>query len=125
VIAGADVPSVVVPPVVVPPAPAITGATVINGFLVVAGPNGQLSTVGAVPLGTQVFFTDLNGDGNGDLVMVSAGGFFVFDGATARVLAVAFDADADGFNDVFIFSPTTSALQTVVVGRTGQVIPVG
>jgi hypothetical protein len=112
-----------------PPAPAptpiITGAVVIGGSLVLIGPDGQPSAVVPVAPGTLAFITDTNGDGQPDLVVISpTGNVVVVDTVTGRLLALTADLNADGLLDVLVFSPITGALQLLIFGGSGLVIPV-
>lgn len=111
------------PPAPPAPTPALGGAVVFNGFMFLLNSAGQVAGAFAVPAGTQVFFTDVTGDGNGDVLAFFPTATLLMNGFTGQVQALATDIDGDRIPELFLFSPD-GALQSVTIGRTGQVIPV-
>jgi hypothetical protein len=93
------------PPAAPPAPPYYSNAFVIGGFLVLQGagvPSGI--AILPVPPGWNAFFTDTNGDGKGDVVLVTPNLIAVLDGATGRFLAL-----VTGLNtpspQFFLFNP--------------------
>jgi hypothetical protein len=99
--------------------PVITGASIVGGFLMLTGPNGLIAII-PMPPGAVVLFTDVNGDGNGDVVLFSSSGVFVLDGLTGGFLAIFADFTGDRITDALLFSPPGTP-KTFVLGGTGQV----
>lgn len=90
-----------------------TNAFVVGNLLVVQG-NGVPGGVAVIPVpaGTVALFTDLNGDGNGDVVLILPNLAVVFDGATGRVLFLFTDLDGDGRRELLSFAPDGSFTRT-------------
>jgi hypothetical protein len=101
-----------------PPAPVFTGAMVAGNFLVLTGSAG--TQVFPVAPGSFVIFSDLTGDGQGDVLLVQPALVVVLDGQTGRFLALATDVNGDGFQDVQVFNPNGTT--TYTDGRTGIVV---
>lgn len=90
-----------------------TNAFVVGNLLVVQG-NGVPGGIAVIPVpqGTVALFTDLNGDGNGDVVLILPNLAVVFDGATGRVLFLFTDLDGDGRRELLSFAPDGSFTRT-------------
>ncbi|MBN9121331.1 MAG: hypothetical protein J0I06_19625 [Planctomycetes bacterium] len=106
----------VLPPVVPPPpaapsspppsTPYYSGATGNGESLIVSGagvPGG--SAYVPLPAGSLVFFTDLNGDGNGDVILFLPDLVVALDGTSGRTLLLAVDLNGDGLREVYTFAP--------------------
>lgn len=119
------------PPPPAPPAPApvppvFTGAAIINGVLTIAGPTGAAALTFPVPAGSSVLFTDVTGDGKGDVILFLPGiGVVALSGQNGVVVAFGSDINGDKAPDLLIFNPTTGAPRSFTDGRTGQTIPLG
>lgn len=100
------------------PPPFYTGAVVIGNFLVLQG-NGVPGGVQvlAVPPGTSALFTDMNGDGQGDVILILPNLIVVLNGQTGSPLLLATDLTGDGVMDVLFFNPDGST--SLLNGRTG------
>ena len=70
-------------------APYYTNALVVGNLLVLQG-SGVPGGIAVLPVGAgwAAFFTDTNGDGKGDVVLVMPNAIAVLDGATGRFLAL-------------------------------------
>jgi hypothetical protein len=89
-----------------PPAapPYYTNAFVLGNLLVLQG-NGVPGGIAVIPVpsGTLAFFTDVNGDGRGDVVLVLSNAIFVLNGSTGNLLLLVADTNGDGVNEVTMF----------------------
>lgn len=72
-----------------------------------------------MPPGAIVLFTDINGDGRGDVILAIGKMVVAFDGQTGRLLALVSDFNGDGISDVRFFLPDGTTKTTD--GRTGVV----
>jgi hypothetical protein len=101
------------------PAPYFSNAVVIGTFLIFqgAGVPGGIQVI-QVPLGSLAFFADVNGDGQGDVILFLSNMIIVLDGQTGQMAIVAIDLNGDGFQELVYFSP--DGTMTVYDGRTGQ-----
>jgi hypothetical protein len=100
--------------------PAFGGAFVLGDQMFLLNADGQVKSIVPVTRGTQVAFSDLTGNGVGDVVMSSPLGVLVLDGQTGNVLAVFFNSHSGRGPDVLLFSPTTGAPQAVFFSRVGE-----
>ena len=106
-----------VPPV---PPPFFSGALTIPGGVVLAGAGVQGGIAFLpLPLGSAVFFADINGDGKGDVVFFLPGLVAALDGQTGQLFALATDLTGDGITDFQVFNPDGST--TRLDGRTGMI----
>lgn len=101
------------------PPPYYSGVLMIGTLMVLQGsgvPGGTAFL--SLPPGSMGLFTDVNGDGRGDVVMVLPNLIVVLDGQTGRFLTLVTDLNGDRATDVMTFNAdgTTSILD----GRTGR-----
>jgi hypothetical protein len=105
-------------PAVVKGPAAFSNATIIGNILVISGaavPNG-MATV-PVPQGSFVIVSDLDGDGNTELLLATPSFVLVVDMQTGQNRALAVDFNGDGVRDLQIFNPNGTS--TFTDGRTG------
>ena len=102
-----------------PAAPVFSGTLVVGNIWVLTGTGvpGGFQFV-PVPLGSVSLFTDLTGDGDGDVILLSPDMTLVLDGRTGRFLAMGADDNGDGTRDLWIFN--LDSTMTRIDGRTGQ-----
>lgn len=101
--------------------PSFSGAQVFGNQMFLFGPDGEVKAVVPVTPGTQVAFSDLTGDGNGDVLMISPQMAVLVDGQTGNFLAVMADFDGDRVADLLLFAPDTGSPRSVFLSRPGQV----
>jgi hypothetical protein len=104
----------------VPPPPAFSGVTAIPGGVILTGagvPGG--SAFLALPPGSAVLFSDVNGDGKGDVIFLLPGLVAAVDGQTGQLFAIATDLNGDRITDFQVFNPDGTT--TRVNGLNGMV----
>lgn len=85
------------------PAPFFSGAIMFGNTLFVTGagvPGGVFAL--PLPLGSFGFFTDVSGDGQGDVVLFLPNGIFVLNGQTGALFFAFFDSNGDGIRELII-----------------------
>jgi hypothetical protein len=86
------------------PAPDGTKVLVLQG----SGVPGGIAILPGFPPDTVLLFTDINGDGSSDVILINSQIGVVLDGATGRILFFLGDVDGDGRKDLLTFAPDGS-----------------
>ena len=100
------------------PPPFFSGAQVLGNILVLSGvgvPDGVQFV--PIPLGSFALFTDVTGDGAGDVALFLPSATLVIDGPSGQLMALGIDDNGDGARDLMIFDPDGTT--TRFDGRTG------